>query len=58
MTSDHNSISRRAMMTQFGAGITGIAMTSSLSAESQMSGSGTAAPFVDPTAKYPKPHTT
>jgi NAD(P)-dependent dehydrogenase (short-subunit alcohol dehydrogenase family) len=42
-------------MTRMGAGITGAAIAAAIPGEGQASSGGTAAPFVDPTMKYPKP---
>ncbi len=55
-----NAISRRDLMTKLGAGIAGAAVGSAMTqgAEAQgagQSGANNAAPFVDPTSKYPKP---
>src|SRR5579872_1096447 len=55
--SSEKPISRRNAMTQLGAGIAGVALTTAVPrAEAHTSDCGpTAAPFVDPTSKYPKP---
>lgn len=54
--SPENRISRRKLVTHLGAGIAGAAITGVSKSEAQQSGrSSTAAPFVDPTSKYPKP---
>lgn len=55
MTSEQDGISRRTAVTRLAAGITATAMTAALSAEGQAAGGANAAPFVDPTTKYPKP---
>lgn len=57
MSSDSKSVSRRALVSQLGAGIAGAAMTGVLPVAEAQSNSNTAtvAPFVDPTTKYPKP---
>jgi NAD(P)-dependent dehydrogenase (short-subunit alcohol dehydrogenase family) len=52
---DPNSISRRDLVTRLGVGVAGAAITTSPSAEGQTPNAGTAAPFIDPTAKYPRP---
>jgi hypothetical protein len=54
--SSENPISRRQLVTHFGAGIAGVAITAAVpSAQAQTSTGNTAASFVDPTSKYPKP---
>src|SRR5579883_2249897 len=55
--SSEKLISRRDVVTHLGAGIAGAAITTAVPlAEAQMpNSSSTAAPFVDPTSKYPKP---
>jgi len=53
MSSQQNSISRRALVTQLGAGVRGTIFAAALPPEGQVGGN-TAAPFVDPTTKYPK----
>jgi NAD(P)-dependent dehydrogenase (short-subunit alcohol dehydrogenase family) len=54
--SAENQISRRDLVTNLGAGIAGAAITSAvLTAQAQTPNGSTSAPFVDPTAKYPKP---
>src|SRR3984885_1510495 len=54
--SSENSISRRDLVTHLGAGIAGAAITAvAPAAQAQTTNHSTAAPFVDPTAKYPKP---
>jgi NAD(P)-dependent dehydrogenase (short-subunit alcohol dehydrogenase family) len=55
MNPDQSSISRRALVTRLGAGITGAAIAAAVPAEGQSTSNGIAAPFVDPTTKYPKP---
>jgi NAD(P)-dependent dehydrogenase (short-subunit alcohol dehydrogenase family) len=51
-----SSISRRDLVTHLGAGIAGAAITAvAPAAQAQTTNHSTAAPFVDPTAKYPKP---
>jgi len=56
MPSEKNKVSRRDLMTHLGAGIAGVTMTTAVPALSQAPNrESTAAPFVDPTAKYPKP---
>jgi NADP-dependent 3-hydroxy acid dehydrogenase YdfG len=55
MSSD-NPISRRDLVTHLGAGIVGAAITAAVpNAQAQTAVGNTAAPFVDPTSKYPKP---
>jgi hypothetical protein len=55
MSSDY-LISRRGMVTSFGAGMAGAALTAAVPATAtQTSNGATVAPFVDPTTKYPKP---
>jgi NAD(P)-dependent dehydrogenase (short-subunit alcohol dehydrogenase family) len=55
MSSD-NPISRRDLVTHLGAGIAGAAITVAVpNAQAQTAAGNTAAPFVDPTTKYPKP---
>src|SRR5580698_4911552 len=55
MSSD-NPISRRDLVTHLGAGIAGVAITATVpNAQAQTAAGNTAAPFVDPTSKYPKP---
>jgi NAD(P)-dependent dehydrogenase (short-subunit alcohol dehydrogenase family) len=55
MSSD-NKITRRDMVTHLGAGMAGAAITAAVPAAAAKTASGpTAAPFVDPTTKYPKP---
>ena len=54
--SSENPISRRDVVTSLGAGIAGVALSAAVpGAQAQTSTNGTAAPFVDPTSKYPKP---
>ncbi len=54
--SSENPISRRDLVSNLGAGIAGVALSPAVSAaQAQTSTKGTAAPFVDPTSKYPKP---
>src|ERR1700749_4922528 len=56
MPSENNKVSRRHLVTHLGAGIAGATMTTAVPALSQAPNrESTAAPFVDPTAKYPKP---
>jgi NAD(P)-dependent dehydrogenase (short-subunit alcohol dehydrogenase family) len=51
-----DELSRRRVMTHLGAGIAGAMFTSAIpAAEAQTTNGNTAAPFVDPTTKYPKP---
>jgi len=51
-----NALSRRKLVTHLGAGIAGAALTAAASdAEAQSTNGHTAAPFVDPTTKYPQP---
>jgi hypothetical protein len=55
MSSD-NPISRRDLVTHLGAGIACAAITVAVpNAQAQTAAGNTAAPFVDPTTKYPKP---
>jgi NAD(P)-dependent dehydrogenase (short-subunit alcohol dehydrogenase family) len=54
--SSENPISRRDLVTHLGAGIAGAAITAAVpAAQAQASTGSTAAPFVDPISKYPKP---
>src|SRR6201994_4324120 len=56
MPSEKTPISRRALVSNLGAGLTGAAMVSAIPALAQTPSEGTSsAPFVDPTTKYPKP---
>jgi short chain dehydrogenase len=55
MNPDQNSISRRTLVTRLGAGITAAAITAAVPVESQPTNNHAAAPFADPTTKYPKP---
>jgi NAD(P)-dependent dehydrogenase (short-subunit alcohol dehydrogenase family) len=55
MNPDQNSISRRALVTRLGAGIAGATIAAAAPVEGRSSNSDSAAPFVDPTAKYPNP---
>src|SRR5882757_9837286 len=55
MNPDQNSISRRTLVSRLGAGITGAAIAAAVPVESQTTNNHTAAPFTDPTTKYPKP---
>jgi hypothetical protein len=55
MNPEEHSISRRTMVTRLGLGITGSAITAAVPVEGQVVNNGTAAPFADPTTKYPKP---
>lgn len=49
-------MSRRELMTHAGAGMVGAALVTSVpGAQAQMDGNSTAAAFIDPTSKYPKP---
>lgn len=50
---DPNAISRRSLVSRLGAGVTGAAITAALPSKGQTG--QVAAPFVDPTTKYPKP---
>ncbi len=51
-----NPISRRHLVTNLGAGLAGAAISAAIpAAQAQTSSSATAAPFVDPVSKYPKP---
>jgi NAD(P)-dependent dehydrogenase (short-subunit alcohol dehydrogenase family) len=52
---NNNSLSRRDLVTHLGAGIAGAALTAATPAAAQTAGSPTAAPFVNPVSKYPKP---
>src|ERR1700722_10414095 len=55
MSSD-NPFSRRDLVSNLGAGIAGAALSAAVpSAQAQTAVGNTAAPFVDPTSKYPKP---
>jgi hypothetical protein len=54
--SPENPFSRRDLVSHLGVGIAAAALTAAVpSAHAQGTTSGTVAPFVDPTAKYPKP---
>jgi len=54
--SSESQISRRELVTNLGAGIAGAAIASGVpDAQAQTSTGNAAAPFVDPTSKYPKP---
>ena len=56
MSSETNAMTRRDLVTGLGAGLAGAALTAAAPAAEAQSGTGAAAaPFVDPTAKYPKP---
>jgi NAD(P)-dependent dehydrogenase (short-subunit alcohol dehydrogenase family) len=56
MTCDpNNAISRRTMVTHLGAGITGAVLTATIPIEAEASDHSTAAPFIGPMSKYPKP---
>ncbi|HEX3892525.1 MAG TPA: SDR family NAD(P)-dependent oxidoreductase, partial [Terracidiphilus sp.] len=55
MSSDQKPLSRRALVGRLGAGITGAALSAAVPLEGQSARGSTAAPFVDPTTKYPKP---
>ena len=51
-----NKMSRRALVSNLGAGVAGAALTAAVpSAAAQAANGPTVAPFVDPTMKYPKP---
>ena len=52
MNFEQNSISRRALVSKFGAGIAGAALTAAVPTEGQAQ--TTAVPVVDPTTKYPR----
>jgi NAD(P)-dependent dehydrogenase (short-subunit alcohol dehydrogenase family) len=54
MSADNGAVSRRAVLSGLGAGLVGAAVSGG-QAEGQTPGGPTAAPFVDPTTKYPKP---
>ena len=53
MNFEQNSISRRALVSKFGGGIAGAALTAAVPTEGQAQ--TTAVPVVDPTTKYPRP---
>jgi NAD(P)-dependent dehydrogenase (short-subunit alcohol dehydrogenase family) len=54
--SSENKMSRRDLVTHLGAGVAGAAFTVAIpSAAAQEPSTSTAAPFVDPTTKYPRP---
>src|SRR3984885_3383004 len=54
--SSESSISRRDLVSRVGAGFAGAALTAAVpAAQAQSSTGSTAAPFVNPTTKYPKP---
>jgi NAD(P)-dependent dehydrogenase (short-subunit alcohol dehydrogenase family) len=55
MSSEKSSISRRDLVSNLGAGVAGAAFAAAMPGEAQSSAGATAAPFVDPTTKYPKP---
>src|SRR6201996_1206937 len=51
-----NPISRRDLVTNLGAGIAGVAISAAVpNAQAQTAAGNAAAPFFDPTSKYPKP---
>jgi NAD(P)-dependent dehydrogenase (short-subunit alcohol dehydrogenase family) len=54
MSSEH-TLSRRNLVTHVGAGIAGAALSSAVPAAAAQTTASTAAPFVDPTTKYPRP---
>jgi hypothetical protein len=51
-----NAILRRALVASFGAGVAGVTFTAAVPAIAQTTKGSTAAPFVDPTTKYPSHH--
>jgi len=54
--SSENKMSRRVLVTNLGAGVAGAALTTAVpTVAAQAVSAPTAAPFVDPTTKYPKP---
>ncbi len=54
--SSANPISRRDLVANLGTSIAAAAVTAAIpSAQAQTTGVSTAAPFVDPTSKFPKP---
>ncbi|WP_158791998.1 SDR family oxidoreductase [Granulicella sp. L60] len=54
--SSESPISRRDLVTRLGAGVAGAALSAAVpGAQAQTTSGNTAAPFVDPTSKYPKP---
>ncbi len=56
MSSEKNAITRRDLVGTLGAGIAGTVLSGAVpAANAQSQGGSTAAPFVDPTTKYPKP---
>lgn len=56
MSSDGNALSRRDLVTQLGGGIAGATVAAAVPAMAQARHTeDTAAPFSDPTTKYPKP---
>lgn len=56
MSSEDNPISRRDVVTHLGATVGGVALAATLPAANAQTSIGfTAAPFTDPTTKYPKP---
>ena len=55
MSADNNGMSRRDLVTHLGAGIAGAALTAATPAAAQTTAGATAAPFVNPDSKYPKP---
>ena len=55
MSADNNPISRRDLVTHLGAGIAGAALTAAAPAAAQAPAGQTAAPFVNPDSKYPRP---
>ncbi len=56
MSAEGNSISRRHLVTNLGAGVTGAALSAAIpKAEAQAAATSTAAPFVNPDTKYPRP---
>jgi NAD(P)-dependent dehydrogenase (short-subunit alcohol dehydrogenase family) len=56
MSSNKNALSRRSLVTHFGATIAGATVVAAVPAFAEAQrGEGSAAPFEDPTSKYPKP---
>jgi hypothetical protein len=55
MSFEQNSITRRTLVTQLGAGLTAAALTRTVPIEAQTHENTTVAAFTDPTTKYPRP---
>lgn len=56
MSLQKKAMSRRELVSNLGVGIAGAALATAVpAARGQTASTSTAAPFVDPTTKYPKP---